>query len=167
MKQTTLMFAVAMAFILLPITAHAMGKAQESQPAQEAMENLKPYPEKIEGFERYVIYLAPQEDESLFQIELFAGKTMEVDCNKHGLIGSFTAEDVEGWGYTYYRFTTEGRVVSTLMSCPDPKIEKFVYSDGQLVRYNSRLPLVVYVQKGYELKYKVWTAGEEQIAQKQ
>jgi ecotin len=33
-----------------------------------------------------------------------------------------------------------------------------------MVRYNSRLPIVVYVPTGTEVRYRVWTAGYLQPA---
>ncbi len=44
-----------------------------------------------------------------------------------------------------------------------PKVSRFVglAGDPYLVRYNSRLPIVVYVPEGVEVRYRVWTAGTE------
>lgn len=147
-------------------TLFSLNMNAQVKPTEEAVNNLKPYPEKLDSLERYVIYLEQKADESLFEVELIAGKTMEVDCNRHGLMGRFQEEVVDGWGYNYYVFDTEGHIFSTMMMCPGPKTEKFVQAESQTARYNSRLPLVVYLPKGYELKYKIWTAGEEQIAEK-
>jgi ecotin len=37
--------------------------------------------------------------------------------------------------------------------------------DGQVfqiyIRYNSRLPIMVYVPEGVEVRYRIWTAGAE------
>lgn len=137
---------------------------------EEAIKNLKAYDKvQLEGMERYVIYLDKKADESQFSIELIAGKTMEVDCNIYRLLGKFEEKTVEGWGYNYYVFETEGQAVSTLMACLDgKKTEKFITpGEGLKVRYNSRLPIVVYLPKGYGLKYKVWAAGESIDVKKQ
>lgn len=32
--------------------------------------------------------------------------------------------------------------------------------DPYLVRYNSKLPVVVYVPEGVEVRYRIWSAGE-------
>lgn len=129
---------------------------------QEAIKNLKPYPETIDSLERHVIFLEEKADENLFEIELIAGKTMEVDCNRHRLLGSFSEETVQGWGYNYHVFATENQIISTLMGCPDnTKTEKFVSATSTTVRYNSRLPIVVYLPEGIELKYRIWAAGPE------
>jgi ecotin len=50
---------------------------------------------------------------------------------------------------------------------PDaPKVDRFVTLGGEpyMVRYNSRLPIVVYVPTGTEVRYRVWTAGYLQPA---
>lgn len=162
MKRITLVTALVAVFALFSMNMNAQIK-----PTEEAQKNLKPYPEAIDSLERYVIYLEPKADESLFEVELIAGKTMEVDCNHHGIIGRFQEEVVDGWGYNYYVFETEGRVFSTMMMCPGPKTKKFVQAESTTTRYNSKLPIVVYLPEGYELKYRIWTAGELEVATKQ
>jgi len=48
-----------------------------------------------------------------------------------------------------------------MMACPhQAETEKFVTGATKLVRYNSRLPVVVFVPNGYELKYRLWKAQE-------
>jgi ecotin len=41
-----------------------------------------------------------------------------------------------------------------------PKVERFITLAGEpkLLRYNSRLPLVVYVPAGVEVRYRLWRA---------
>jgi ecotin len=44
---------------------------------------------------------------------------------------------------------------------PDaPKVERFITlgGDSYLIRYNSHLPVVVYVPEGVEVRYRIWTA---------
>lgn len=162
MKRFTLLTTLVAVFALFSISINAQMK-----PTEEALNNLKPYPEKVDSLERYVIYLEQKADESLYEVELIAGKKMEVDCNRHRLMGQFQEETVSGWGYNYYVFETEGQVMSTMMMCPSPKTEKFIQAESTMTRYNSRLPIVVYLPEGYELKYKIWTAGEVEEAVKQ
>jgi ecotin len=42
------------------------------------------------------------------------------------------------------------------------KIDRFITlgGDPQLLRYNSRLPLVVYVPEGVEVRYRIWRAED-------
>lgn len=129
------------------------------QPTEEALKNLKTYPETVESLERHVIYVGERKNEEMFKVELIPGKTMLVDCNQHRLSGEMKEETVQGWGYTYHTFKSDGQTASTMMMCPDPKTEKFVSGGSEMVRYNSRLPIVVYLPKGFELKYKIWSAG--------
>lgn len=129
------------------------------KPTEEALGNLKAYPATVESLERHVIYLGERKNEEMFKVELIPGKTMLVDCNNHRLAGEMKEETVQGWGYTYHTFKSDGQTASTMMMCPDPKTEKFVSGGSEMVRYNSRLPIVVYLPKGFELKYKIWSAG--------
>lgn len=164
MKRLPLLLSTMLLCLTMGISMNAQNKVK---PTDEAVKNLKPYPAVIDSLERYVIYLDQKADESLFEIELIAGKTMMVDCNRHSLMGSFKEETLQGWGYNYYVFETNNHIASTMMMCLDnTKTEKFVKSEPISVRYNSRLPIVVYLPKGIELKYKIWTAGEENTADK-
>jgi ecotin len=44
-----------------------------------------------------------------------------------------------------------------------PKVARFIALGGDpyLIPYNSRLPIVVYLPAGVEVKYRIWTAGVE------
>lgn len=124
---------------------------------------LKPFPKAWKGVERFVIQVPAKDAEDNYQVEIMAGKTLKVDCNHHGLIGSWAAKDVKGWGYTYYQYTSTGKTRSTLMACPDKTLQdKFIFST-KLVRYNSKLPIVVYVPKGFSVKYKIWERGNQEM----
>jgi ecotin len=69
---------------------------------------------------------------------------------------------LEGWGYTYYEVTGPDLTVSTMMVPPEgtPMKRAFVTVAPLLVRYNSRLPIVVYAPAGYEVRYRIWSASE-------
>lgn len=120
---------------------------------------LKAFPAARKGFQRYVIQVPEKEKENNYQVEIIAGKTKKVDCNQHGLIGKFQTKDVKGWGYTYYEYLSNGQTRSTLMACPDKTLQDRFIADSKLVRYNSRLPLVVYVPIGFQVKYRIWERG--------
>ena len=57
------------------------------------------------------------------------------------------------------------RIGGTLMAVDSevPKVDRFITLAGeaQLMRYNSRLPLVVYVPKGVEVRHRIWRADPE------
>jgi len=52
-----------------------------------------------------------------------------------------------------------------MMACPpgDTKTEAFVLvrGTGFKQRYNSKLPVVVYVPKDFEVRFRIWSAGDE------
>lgn len=172
MKKATLITFVTAVIIMFSVNMNAQIAATKinvrntMKPTEEAVKNLKPYPEAIDSLERYVIYVEQRENEDLFEVELIPGKMLEVDCNNHRLIGELKEETVQGWGYNYHVYETEGHVASTMMMCHQPKTMKFVTGGSEMVRYNSRLPIVVYLPKGMDLKFKIWSAGEELSAEK-
>ena len=133
----------------------------------EAAKQLKSFPESMEDYDRYVIYLPEQNNEEALRLEVIPGIMKEVDCNTHWLMGEIGTKEVEGMGYDYMVFESNGDVASTRMACPDDElIEKFVAAEGNFGRYNSQLPVVVFVPKGIELKYKVWKAHDTKVADK-
>lgn len=147
-------------FAVISVLYSVNVSSQTVKATDEAIDNLKPYPVSIGALKRHVIFLEQRADENLYKIEIMAGMYKEVDCNRHTLAGEFKESVVEGWGYSYYVFETNGQIASTKMMCHEPKTTKFISGQGEIVRYNSRLPLVVYLPEGMELKYRVWSAGE-------
>ncbi len=114
--------------------------------------------------QRY-ISLKPLNNEENYKVELFITKEMEVDCNQHSLQCNIEVKDLQGWGYDYYIFKSDGKTMSTMMMCPETsKTKKDIPSDSKLIRYNSKLPIVVYLPEGYKLKYKIWSSGEVMTA---
>jgi len=130
-----------------------------------AMRNLKAFPAAEEGMVRFVAELPKLEEENAFKVEIIVGKTVEVDtANRHFFAGKIEAENIQGWGYTRYLVRQLGPMAGTRrgrVGGPQ-KEERFITLGGEpyLVRYNSRLPLVVYVPEGAEVKFRVWSAGE-------
>jgi ecotin len=129
-------------------------------------EIMKPYPLPEEGYNRMVIHLEVLKNENLNKLELLIGRTAEVDCNRHMLPGTLEKKTISGWGYTYYILRNTGEpTASTMMACPpgEEKREAFVLvrGDGELLQYNSKLPVVVYVPFGFEVRYRIWAVGEE------
>lgn len=124
---------------------------------------LKAYPEASKGMQRFVIVLPEKENEESFKVEILPGKQALIDSvNKTRVAYSIKSEVLKGWGYSVYKITGKGLVMSTLMA-PRPgskKVSKFVAGQGQLVRYNSKLPIVVYGPEGSDIRYRVWSATE-------
>lgn len=128
-----------------------------------AADQLKAFPPAGEGMIRYVITLPAEKNEELLKVELQAGKNEMLDrANRYFFGGKLEKQTVDGWGYDYFILKSLGPMAGTLMAVdPDvPKEERFVTlgGDPQLLRYNSRLPLVIYVPKGVEVRYRIWQA---------
>jgi len=131
-----------------------------------ADDNLKAFPPAEKGMVRYVLQLPAIEDESMCRLELIVGKPLMLDRqNSYHLGGQIEAETIQGWGYTRYVVKTIGPLMGTLMAVdPDaPKVERFITIGGEpyLIRYNSRLPVVVYVPEGSEVRYRIWSGAPE------
>lgn len=129
-----------------------------------SLKDVAPYPEAEKGFTRQVIHVPAQTDESAFKLEVLAGKQLQVDCNRQRLGGTLEEKILQGWGYNYYRLEKVVGPASTLMACPNnTKQQAFVpvVGDGFLLRYNSKLPVVVYVPEGVEVRYRIWSASQE------
>ncbi|MEI7733083.1 MAG: ecotin family protein [Verrucomicrobiota bacterium] len=124
----------------------------------------KAYPEAKQGMVRYVLHLQPQPDEFACQVDLIVGKTIETDgANHYAFGGEIVQDDVPGWGYPRYTARPQ-ELAQTLMAPPPnaPNVKKFVTLTGPyLIRYNSLLPVVVYVPEGFEVRYRIWKAQPE------
>ena len=130
-------------------------------------DDLNAFPAAADGKERHVIRVPALGNEEMLRIELLVGKEIEVDCNQHRFGAALTKETVDGWGYSYYSIDEIAGPMSTMMACPpdEPKTLEFVTAnlDDALLRYNSNLPLVVYLPAGYEARYRIWAASEEML----
>lgn len=132
----------------------------------EAKRNLAAFPAADEGMSRHVLMLPPDAQEDSLRVELKIGKTVRTDeYNRYFFGGTLEELNIEGWGFTRYVLAELGPMAGTLMAVdPDaPKVDRFITLGGepQLLRYNSRLPLVVYVPSGVEVRYRIWKADPE------
>lgn len=149
----------------LAACAGAATSPREQEVARPAASSdLNAFPAAAQGQTRHVINLPAMQDESSAKVELIVGKTREIDCNNHVYGGQLQEKTAEGWGYNYYVLDSLGAGAATLMGCPpNSNRTAFVRSSSEtIVRYNSRLPLVVYTPSDVELRYRVWRSGEEQ-----
>ncbi len=134
-----------------------------------AGDNMKAFPPPDKGQIRYVIQLAEQDDESNYQVELIVGQTVEIDeINQYFFGGLIQQESIAGWGFTRYLVSELGPMAGTMMAVDPnaPKVARFIRVGGapNLIRYNSRLPVVVYVPEGVEVRYRIWRAEPESKA---
>jgi ecotin len=131
-----------------------------------AGDNMKAFPSPDNGQIRYVIQLAEKDDESNYQVELIVGQTVRIDkTNQYFFGGQIKKDTIVGWGFTRYVVDELGPMAGTLMAVnPNaPKVDRFIRLGGEpyLIRYNSRLPVVVYVPEGVEARYRIWRAEPE------
>jgi len=135
----------------------------------QAADLIKAFPPTEEGMVRYVLQLPKQDNESFFMVELIVGKTVQVDeKNRYFFGGKIEKETIEGWGYTRYYVSKLGPMAGTLMGVDPnaPKIDRFITlgDEPYIIRYNSRMPIVVYVPEGVEVRYRIWTTDVESKA---
>ena len=137
-----------------------------------ASEPLKAYPQTLPGLNRHVIQLPFLTNEEDQQVELIIGKEEQVDCNSTSLMGSLSTETVQGWGYDYYKVAIKPGRLSTKMACIPNKTQKKLITlplstAQRFIRYNSKLPIVVYAPQGIEVKYRIWQANTKVISAEQ
>lgn len=135
----------------------------------EAVKNLEAaYPAAAAGKTRHVILLPHKERgaEDDFKVEIVAGRTIDTDgVNTYRFGGEFRERDIPGWGFSYFEVDALGAPLSTRIAAAagTPTVKAFAPGPRMLVRYNSRLPLVVYAPEGTEIRWRLWRAeGEPQ-----
>lgn len=129
----------------------------------QADNSLQAFPDAAPGMQRHVLQLPARPDEADLQVELQVGRTEQTDPhNRYFFSGRIEAQNIPGWGYTRYVVPQLGPLAGTLMAVDPaaPKVARFVALGGEpyLIRYNSRLPVVVYVPQGAEVRYRLWSA---------
>lgn len=149
-----------MKFIKIALTSLVImtGVSLSAQKKIERFEKLEieMFPKAKEGYKQVYIQLPIEMNENDLKVEYFVGADRMVDCNQQSIMGSIKKKDVEGWGYSYFDVDSKGESMTTLMGCPDQKkTKKFVTLQPEITRYNSRLPLVFYIPKDLEVRYRI------------
>lgn len=134
--------------------------------AQTAADDLKPFPLPDTGRQRVVIRLPAVANPETLRVEVLVGKTVPVDCNRQHFIAKVTRETAQGWGYNYYVVDDLRGPATTLMACPPgtPKHLEFVRAPADVLDwldYNPKLPIVIYLPAGAEVRYRIWNAGSQ------
>ncbi|MBH1960139.1 MAG: ecotin family protein [Flavobacteriia bacterium] len=121
------------------------------------------FPKAEKNQKKVVIEVPHSSEDNNKKIEIFVGKNMETDkCNRYSLTGIFTSKDLKGWGYNYLVFNSNGNAVSTMMGCAEKGTRnQFVHAAGYLMDYNGRIPVVLYVPEGFDVKYKIYKADTD------
>jgi len=148
-----------LSFLVAFITLSIQAMAQQVITKQD----LSIFPKPEAGYKKVIIEVPHSDKDDQKKIEFSVGKWMEVDgCNYFNLHGTLETKDLQGWGYNYYVFKTNGQVTSTMIGCPDAaKRNLFVTAQPEMVRYNGKLPIVVYVPEGYDVQFKIYKAEDE------
>ena len=147
------------------LLAASTGLAAEELKA-DSKADLKAFPPAETGFVRYVLPLPAQADESALKVELIVGKTVQADAqNRYFFAGRIKEKTIQGWGYPRYLVDQLGPMAGTRMAVDPnaPRIDRFVGLGGEpyLIRYNSRLPVVIYAPQGVEVRYRIWHGDME------
>ena len=127
-------------------------------------DDLKPFPAPEAGMQRFVIRVPVVPVPEDHKVEVMVGKTLEVDCNRQVFGAKVTRKVAQGWGFEYYIVSALKGPASTMMACPPGtlKREEFVRANAAGLaglRYNPKLPIVVYAPAGTEVRFRVWSAG--------
>jgi len=151
MKNVYKITAIGLFFAVLPV---------------HAGDNLKAFPPADKGSVRYVLQLPKLDDESTSKVELIVGKTVLLDeKNQYFFGGQIQQETIKGWGFPRYIVNEIGPMAGTRMAIDPnaPKVNRFITLGGEpyLIRYNSRLPIVMYAPEGVEVRYRIWSVGSE------
>lgn len=156
----------AFGLVLAAALTLAAGAAQAQRGSRPPRNDLQAFPQASPGQVRRVIRLPAERDESGLRVGIVVGRTMLVDCNRQVVPARIEERTAQGWGYTYYVVTMGRHAASTLMACPPgPRTRQFVRAaDEPLVRYNSRLPLVIFAPTDVEVRWRIWRAGAETVA---
>ena len=117
--------------------------------------------------ERHVIYLPKRENEQEFRVELFFGINHKKGHERYVLnlkVAECTCETF-GAGYPFYRVVHSVSFV-LLNGNQQEYIDNFLVATRKEALYNSSKPLVVYLEPGIKLKYRIKEAKRLSVVTK-
>ena len=99
------------------------------------------------------------------QVEIFVGQDLLADCNEYGIPGEIlTEETAKKPSKTFYTAKINGGMMGTLIGCTDGiKTIKFITISPLKLQYNSKVPIVAYIPKEMDLRYRVWKADKKLV----
>ena len=148
--------------VITTMTLLLVAAARGDNQSEAARYLVKAYPPAEQGVTRFAIILPKLENEGNYKVELIVGKKVMVDAvNRHWFEGEIQTVNIEGWGFSRYVVKDFGPMAGTLIGGPTELKEKFVTLESILIRYNSRLPIAVYVPEGAEVRYRIWSTTPE------
>lgn len=123
------------------------------------MKALSTVIDKMNGYDVYAINLSANSELENARIEIVPGIFTAVDCNSHRLVGNMKEATIDGWGYSYYVFESDGEILSTRMGCPETSI-RMDFVEGESVQLAPQdlgsYTQVVFVPKDIEVRLRVW-----------
>jgi ecotin len=131
-------------------------------------EAVTPLPARMNNKDRIVINLPQVENSTDLYVELSFSQYLEFsDCNSKILTGDILERFVDADGNSYFEIESHG-YISTMIGCFDEgKPERLIAPARQFIRYNSRMPIVVYVPDGMDVVYRVIsTQGDFTVAER-
>ncbi len=157
MKKLKTLKKIAYIVPLAVISTGLIGCSQGTKMLEDTKTSTAIFPKPTDSQEQFIVNLPKLENEKNHKVEVFLVKKAMVDCNYSSLFVDFKVKDLKGFGYNYYEFNSKGYIAQTLMACSEAPKEGEVSSKGFFIDYNSKVPMVFYTPKGYEVKYQIWS----------
>lgn len=147
------------AIFLFFIAIHSAFAAHHTQSKQ--LKDVAPFPAATKSTNRNVIWLQAQQNEALYKVEIIATKSGSKNCNLSSYTGHLSENTLKGWGYSYYKLSDINGPLTTRMACTGAATTALLpiqFDTESLIRYNSKLPIVIYTPKDVVISYKIWEA---------